>query len=425
MDTGRPEMNDYDVVVIGGGPAGLYTAGVTGKGRLKVLVLEKKAGCGRKLLITGTGQCNLTHEGEIRSFLSHYGEHGAFLRPALMNLTNTGLMAFFEERGLPLIRGKGGKIFPASMKASDVLQVLIGECNKNGVAFRCNEPVLGVEQSGETYGVTTTGGRYSARFLVIATGGASYPATGSTGDGYRLASSLGHTIVEPAPALCAVSTDPCPFRDLSGISFDNVEIILAREDKPVRKHRGDILLTHEGLSGPGILDLSRYVRAGDQLRISFISPSMQDEITRALIDEGGSGSPRQVRTVLSGLGLPDRFIKRQLELTGVPDGLSCAHLSRSRRSSLITNLTAFRFNVRGMGGYNEAMVTRGGVSLDEVSPKTMESKRCRHLYFVGEVLDIDGDTGGYNLQAAFSCGALAGRHILSECSSRMTGKPFS
>lgn len=400
-----------DVVVIGGGPSGLFTALHAANSKNRVLLLEKQPACGKKLLITGSGQCNLTHDGPVGQFLSHYGEHGSFLRPALMNWTNHDLAGFFEHSGVRLVTTDGGKIFPLSGKASDILQVLLAECRKNQVRIHCSEPVTAVRRNQDLFAISTVLRTYQARVLVIACGGASYPGTGSTGDGYAFASGLGHTVTKTAPALCAVYTDPCPFSDLAGISFHQAEVTVTRDGRQVHRHSGDLLLTHNGLSGPVILDMSRYIREKDQLIVSFLHADKKTSLEESLIGQGSRHGQVLIKTVLIKLGLPERFGKKILIDLGVPPGLTCAHLSKDLRREISQSITAYPFTVSRLGGYHEAMVTRGGVALTGVSQRTMQSRIHPGLFFVGEVLDIDGDTGGYNLQAAFSTAKLAAREI--------------
>jgi predicted Rossmann fold flavoprotein len=277
------------------------------------------------------------------------------------------------------------------------------------VDIRCGEPVVAVERDGEGFLVRTEREVVRAGVLVIATGGASYPATGSTGDGYAFARSLGQPVTEIAPALTPVYVQDYPFADLAGISFENLGIAVYRDGKLVRRHTGDLLLTHTGLSGPGILDLSRSILAGDVLRVTFIPGASAEAVRKQVIDAAAAGGSRQAKTALCDLALPERFVRRLLDLAGVEPGASCAHLPKKVRTALATSVAEFPFTVARLGGFTEAMATRGGVALNGVNQKTMASKVVPNLYFIGEVLDIDGDTGGYNLQAAFSTAALAAR----------------
>jgi len=464
--------NFFSLIVIGGGPAGLFCALQAAENGRKILLLEKKPSVGRKLLMTGSGQCNLTHNGDIQSFLSHYGDNGRFLKPALMNFQNRDLISFFAERGLQTATEPEGKVFPVSRKANDILEILVKECSAKKVEIRCGDPVLDVSIREGGFLIRTDRESYKADNVVIATGGITYPATGSTGDGLNFARSLGHRVTEVGPALTSVFIQDYPFSDLSGISFSDVIITLlqtgqgknlefaprmknsskgesggscpsgkiqrfeALDDvsislmKPLnleeasesgqrfdcrrkgRQHAGDLLFTHSGLSGPGILDFSRYIRPGDTLRISFLPGLDQAKAKEILIARINTAGNRQVKKILAAFNLPDRFVRKLLDLAGIKPDQTGAHLSREARATLLGFLTGYPFIVSGLGGIHEAMATRGGVSLDEINPKTMESRLVPGLFFVGEVLDIDGDTGGYNLQAAFSTGALAAKKIV-------------
>ncbi len=427
---------DYDLIIIGAGPSGLFCAiNSTQKDTTKkdafqkdtiqkdavrkerrIVVLEKKETPGHKLLISGSGRCNITHEGDVRAFLNHFGDHGRFLRPALLSFTNHDLVSYFEGKGLAMIRELGGKIFPGTLRARDVLNILIEECETKNVHIDCGHEVSAIAKTENGFKVSCERCSYSSRLLVIATGGCSYPGTGSTGDGYRFARNLGHSIVEIGPALTPLIIRDYPFTELAGLSFSDIEISLYRQGK-IRKVKGDILFTHQGLSGPAILDLSRHIRAGDILRLSFVPVQERMALDMWLLDRTRFAGASKLKTVLAdmpnSIPLPPRLIKRILELTGIDNDSGMAHLTREMRTKLTDNLTGLPLVASELCSFNTAMVTRGGVDLLEVNPKTMESKLVSGLYLVGEVLDIDGDTGGYNLQAAFSTGMLAARSIKS------------
>jgi len=404
-------MSDSSIVIIGGGPSGLFCALQVALDGIDLMVLEKNRVCGKKLLVSGSGQCNITHEGDIRSFLNHYGDNGIFLKPALMNFQNCDLINFFESHNVPLDVEPGGKIFPRSRKASDILDLLILECTARGVIIKSNYSVNSVSRDNTGFCIKTATDSVHSRILVIATGGETYPKTGSTGDGFRFARELGHSVAKTGPALTGVYIHEFNFSDLSGISFSDLSISLFQEGKKVRMHTGDLLFTHNGLSGPGILDLSRYIRPGDLLKISFIPGGDAQTVKERLIKEITVSGNKKLKTILQVLKLPDRFIRRLMDLSGVDPDLTGSHLSKKDRAVLIEMITACPFVVSRLGGLNEAMVTRGGVSLAEINPKTMESRLIPGLFFIGEVLDIDGDTGGYNLQAAFSTAVLTVKRI--------------
>ncbi len=410
----------YTAIIIGGGPAGLFCACRAAGEHRRILVLEKMPSCGRKLCITGAGRCNLTHTGTMAEFITHYGDGGKFLRPALMNFKNTDLLAFFQEHGLLFSADENGKYFPEDGTAKDTLSVLLAECTRTGVEIRCDEPVLAIEHANDIFTAKTGSATYTADNIVLATGGASYPATGSAGDGYTLAGRLGLPVTETGPALCAIIIRDYPFHALTGISFDNVPLSLYRDSKKIRQVTGDIILTVNGISGPGALHISRYVKTGDTLHVGFVTGADEDSARKELTDTIAEGKNRQVNTVLSGTKIPARFILSLLELSGIPRDATCAHLTKTDRNTLIRYLTDFPFTVAGTEGYATAMATRGGVARDAIRQKTMEAKEVPGLFCIGEVLDIDGDTGGYNLQAAFSTGALAADAIVSGKSGRNT-----
>ncbi|HTY15069.1 MAG TPA: NAD(P)/FAD-dependent oxidoreductase [Methanoregulaceae archaeon] len=398
----------FRAIIVGGGPAGLFCAIHASSGYGDILLIEKNPGPGRKLLITGSGQCNITHGGAIRDFLSHYGEHGRFITPALLNFPNSSLTLFFKERGLETLETEGGKIFPVSWKSQDVLSVLVKECQSKGTWLIFNEPVTCICREDDVFRVETGSGRYYGRNVVIATGGITYPETGSTGDGYRFARSCGHTVTETAPALTPVIIEEFPFADLPGISFRQASITVRRGGAVAGSGTGDLLFTHRGLSGPGVLDCSRYIRAGDVLNVSFVPVSDRARLETDLMKMMNENPVSRIAGIITSLGLPERFVSSLLAVTGIPAAVTCSHISRQQRKDIIGALMAFPFTVQSLGGPREAMVTRGGVHLPEINPKTMESRLVPGMFFIGEVLDIDGDTGGYNLQAAFSTGYLAG-----------------
>ncbi len=411
-------MKNNDVVIIGAGPAGLFCAIQAALPGHRVLLLEKNPDPGAKLLLSGSGQCNITHDGEIREFLSHYGDHGKQVRPALFGFTNEDIREFFRKRGLAMITDENGKVFPETRRSADVLALLLEECKEQGVDLRCSEPVTGARLTAEGFEITTPETTYLTPALVVATGGASYPRTGSTGDGYRISESLGQPLTETAPALTPLLVRDYPFAALSGISFERMQFSVWRKGRKLIDRTGDILFTHLGLSGPGILDASRYIRPDDIVKLSFVGNLKQEEFVADLAKRVEENRSWQISTILAAYPIPERLNRKLLNLSGIPDDLRCNHFSAEQRSRLITNCTQFPLTIKAPGGFSVAMVTRGGVALDGVNLKTMESKIIPNLYFAGEVLDIDGDSGGYNLQAAFSTGFLAGHSIRKRWESR-------
>jgi predicted Rossmann fold flavoprotein len=418
------KVERYDVAVIGAGPAGLFCAIHTARPGCRILLLEKNPDPGAKLLLSGFGQCNITHTGDVTDFTRHYGNSGKFVKSALHALTNRDLMAFFESRGLAMQAEENGKIFPVTRKSSDVLVVLVGECEKRGVVLRCGEPVREISRRPDGFIITTGKGAYGSAAVIITTGGASYPQCGTTGDGYRLAASLAHPVTETGPALTPLLIRSFPFAALMGMSFERMQFSVWREGKKVADHTGDVLFTHLGLSGPGILDASRGIRPGDVIRLSFAGAMRCEEFAADLVRRAAENPCWQIGTILAKYPIPERLNRKLLNISGIPDDLKCAHFSAAQRTALVMNCTEFPLTVAALGDYKIAMVTRGGVALDGVNPKTMESKIVPGLFFAGEVLDIDGDTGGYNLQAAFSTGYLAAQGIykkMKETNARTPG----
>jgi predicted Rossmann fold flavoprotein len=404
-------MEQYDMVVIGAGPAGLSCAIHAAVPGRRILLLEKNSTPGNKLLLAGSGQCNFTHTGDTSDFLPHYGGHGKFLKPALFLFPNHALTAFFAARGLGAETDGNGKIFPDTRKSADVLSVLVKECGQRGVDLHCEEPVTGVSHATGEFEITTPKATYQCPLLVITTGGASYPKTGSSGDGYRFCAALGQPVTDIAPALTPLRIQAFPFAAFSGMSFEHLHFSVWRAGKKIADDTGDVLFTHLGLSGPGILDASRDIRAGDEVRLSFAGSLGREEFAADLVRRAEENRTWQLSTLLAAYPIPERLNRKLLALSGIPADLRCSHFSAAQRSKLIANVTEFPLTVAAPGDLSIAMVTRGGVALEHVNQKTMESKIVPGLYFGGEVLDIDGDTGGYNIQAAFSTGFLAAATI--------------
>jgi predicted Rossmann fold flavoprotein len=400
-------IKEFDNIIIGAGPAGLFTAINISSG--KTLIIEKMSSAGKKLLMSGSGRCNITQSGNINDFFGHYGDGRRFLMPALKEFTNIHLMQFINHRGLQTIDIKG-KIFPASENSRDVLNLLLKECQINKVLIQFNEQVKKIEVIKHGFSILSDKDSYLCRNLMIATGGKSYPLTGSTGDGYYLARSLGHSIEKPKPALTPVYIKDYRFRELSGISLPDRKISILRDGHKLNKGQGSIGFTHWGLSGPGILDLSRYIEPNDTLIINLIDEN-PEALRNSFIEAIDYDKKISLRKFLKSFVLPENLILLLLAGLKLEPSRHLAEISKALRNAIIQSFCEYPFIVERTGDFNIAMATKGGVSLPEVSSKTMESKLVRNLYFAGEVLDIDGDTGGYNIQAAFSTGYLAAKHI--------------
>lgn len=398
----------YDVIIIGAGPAGLFAAAnIKNK---KVLIIEKNKTPGKKLKLSGAGQCNYTNNCEINELLQKYGDKGRFIKTALYNFTNQNTINFFKENGLDSIIREDNKVFPYSFKAADVLNVLI-DCTKHAeILLNTSVDKVSYDENKKLFYIKTDTATYACHNLIISTGGKSYPNTGSTGDGYRFAESLGHSIVEPKPALTPVYVENYQFNELSGISFESIKISLFKNNKKTKEFTGDLLFTHVNISGPVIINNSRYMEAGDILKINFTSFINEDEF-RIYFENLISSSKTNIKTALKELNLPKRLIEKVLQLCSVDENLSCSQLNKNSRKNLMELLSAYPMEIRNLGDYNIAMVTKGGVSTREKNQKTMESKKIPRLYFAGEVLDFDGDTGGFNIQGAFSTAKLVADQV--------------
>ena len=423
-------MSDYQVIVIGGGPAGLMAAGQAAATGADTLLLEKMSHPGRKLLITGKGRCNLTNVAPLEEFIEHFSPDGRFLRSAFTRFFTDELIEFLEKLGVETVLERGERIYPVSNDAQDVVDALTYWVQKNGSIMRTHAKVerllvedkriVGVQVANPPGSAPQTKSKgksastvYRAKSVIIATGGASYPGTGSTGDGYSLAEAVGHTIIPIRPALVPLETSGKIAPRLQGLSLRNVNARLMVDGKKQAEAFGEMLFTHFGLSGPIILSLSRKVvdalRANHEVEISIdLKPALDDaKLDARLMRDFDTHGKRHFRTLLQDL-LPRKLIQVCIDLTGIPADKRAHQITSAERKRLRTWLKDFRFQISGHRSFAQAIVTAGGVSTREVNPRSMASLIVDGLYFAGEVLDLDADTGGYNLQAAFSTGWLAG-----------------
>lgn len=415
MNRAAPHLASADVAVVGAGPAGLMAAIAAAERGRRVVVLEQLADPGRKLLATGGGRCNLTTTLPAREFPARFGRRGRFMGPALAALDPQALRALFESLGVPTHAPDGLHVYPSSERAADVLAALGRRLRDLGVDVRTEAPVTALwMEGGALRGVETAAGRVAAGRVVLATGGRGYPDLGATGTGYALARQGGHTLVEPTPALVPLVASETWPRRCAGVTLSPARVRISREGRPRAERTGDVLFTHTGLSGPAVLDLSGDVAAllahGASVPLAVdVAPGVERGEWLARFDAWqASGGATTMRALLD-RHLPRLLVPVVLGLAGIDAPLRPARIDRPRRRALADLLTALPLTVTGTEGWDRAMVTRGGVPLPEVDPRTLESRMCPGLWLAGEILDLDGPSGGFNLQWAFSSGYLAGR----------------
>ena len=407
------------VVVIGGGAAGLMAAVIAGREGAKVTLLEKMNYVGKKIGITGKGRCNITNACDMSDFIKNTPGNGKFLYGAYERFTNEDLLQLLHDAGLETKVERGGRVFPASDSALDVRNTFMKLMKHYGVDVHLEEPVKKLlVDDGVVTGVVTDRETYHADAVVIATGGKSYPATGSTGDGYILAAQVGHKITDIRPSLVPIVTEESWVKDLMGLSLRNVELSVVAKNKVQAKMFGEMMFTHFGVTGPIVLSLSHTV--GKLMRKKNIGtigldinlkPALSPEILdKRLQKDFDLYSKKQLINGMKDL-LPSRLIPLIIELAGIDPQKPINQISKEERQQIGYMLQHMPLTVKGLRPVEEAIVTAGGISLKEFNPKTMESKLVKGLYGAGEVLDIDAFTGGYNLQAAFSTGYVAAMHI--------------
>jgi hypothetical protein len=381
----------------------------------RVLLLEKTKRLGNKLRITGKGRCNLTNAADRPDFIAHFGPNGPFLHNVFARFFNQDLIDFFAAQGVPTVVERGQRVFPVSNDAHQVADALANHLRQSGACVRFKTRVAELEaKGGRIAGVRMEGGEFLiAKAVVVATGGASYPRTGSTGDGYRLAKAIGHTLVPIRPALVPLVVKEGHAKALQGLSLKNVEVSLLLDGQPVSRQFGEMIFTHFGVSGPIILTLSAQAvdRLGQgKLELSInLKPALSDEqLDRRLQRDFDRFGKRAFHNILKEL-LPRKMIALFVRLTGIPLDKPGHQITAAERRRLFGLLRDFCLTIVGHRPIAEAIITAGGVSTREIDPRTMESRLVKGLYFCGEVLDINADTGGYNLQAAFSTGYVAGQ----------------
>ena len=405
----------YDVIVIGGGPAGMFASITAAQRGMKVLLLDRNERLGKKLLITGKGRCNVTNCCSASEVLQNVPRNGRFLYSALEYFSPQQIMEFFESHGCALKVERGNRVFPVSDKASSVLEALRNVMHRSGVAVGTDRVKQILTDGTVVTGVKTERGAYSTDAVILATGGVSYPTTGSTGDGYTMAKALGHTIVEPigslVPLECA-GTD-CP--DMQGLSLRNVGVkLLNAKGKVLYKDFGELLFTHFGISGPTVLSASAHLKGEGCKLLIDLKPALDEgKLNDRILRDLEQYRNRTMENALTDL-LPRSMIPVVLRRLQIPFDLQANSLTKLQRRSLVELLKGFSLEITGRRPVAEAIITSGGVKVSEIDPKTMESKLISGLYFAGEIIDCDAYTGGFNLQIAWSTAYAAGRAVKQE-----------
>lgn len=403
----------YDVIVVGGGPAGMLGAAAAAAKGARVLLLEKNDRPGRKLLLTGNGRCNVTNNGGMEDHLDHVVTNKKFLYSAYKNFDSRQLRELLASLGVKTRVEPGGRVFPVSNKAADIVNALYRHLRSKNVETRFGSEAKRIlVRHGRVSGVLLSDGTVlQGKNVILATGGMSYRQTGSTGDGYRMARQLGHSVSDPQPALVPLVTGEKWVKDLQGLAPGDVALRAMQGDKIIVEQHGEIIFTHFGLSGPAVLKASSFIntRPGQPVRLVIdLQPALPaEQLGARLRDVLAAGSGRYLKNALAEL-LPHKLVPVILALAGVEPQKQVDQVSKKERGLLVHALKNLTLTVTGTRPLNEAIVTRGGINVKEINPSTMESKIIAGLYFAGEVMDVDALTGGYNLQIAFSTGYLAG-----------------
>ncbi len=389
----------YDCIIIGAGASGLF-CGAAAMQRINGLILEKTGHAGTKLLMSGNGHCNITHSGSIKDFIPCYGKNGAKIRKCLYKYNNISLISFLEDNGIRVLTRNDGKVFPKSMDANDILDMLMRRSGDNGFDIKYKTPVDRIKASDSGWQVMSGGNDFTARNLVIASGGCSYPFTGSDGSMFHVLERDLHIDISCLrPALSSVCVANYPYSHLSGISFENVMISVSGNGGKHAENRGGLIFTHSDLSGPAVMDISKYISPGDTISINYLYPLDNVKVLEILKNSVKKRRTSTSNTISSEFGLPKRLCRSMVERYG------------ESLKKLADKLTCESFIVSSVSGFDKAMVTSGGIDISQLDLSSMEFKDHPGLFAIGEALDIDGMTGGYNLQLAYSSARTAIAHI--------------
>lgn len=406
----------FDCIVIGGGAAGLMAAYTSAKAGKKVLLIERNDRVGKKLSITGKGRCNVTNQCSDEEFFENIPVGGKFLYSAYSNFNCFDCMDFFENLGVPLKTERGNRVFPVSDRAGDIVSALEKACRESGVAFIHKRATEVLAEDNVIIGVRCGDTVYNSISVLIATGGKSYPGTGSDGDGYKFAQALGHTVTALKPSLVPLVSEEEYCSEMTGLSLKNVTVSVkdTKKNKFIFKEQGEMLFTHFGVSGPLILSASSHIRDMERGRYKIfidMKPALDESALDKRIQRDFSENPNRIFANSLSKLLPTKMIPVVVDLSGIAPEKQVNSVTKQERTGLVALLKNFPVTVRDFRPLSEAIITSGGVKLSEVSPKTMESKLVQGLYFAGEVLDIDAYTGGFNLQIAFSTAVAAGKNM--------------
>ena len=399
---------EYQVAVVGGGAAGLLASHIASKSGKKVCLIEKNSCLGKKILITGKGRCNVTNSAPTEDFIANTAVNSSFLYSAFYSFTNTDLMEMLENAGLKLKTERGGRVFPQSDKAADVRNTLQKLTQESGTHIIFDE-VKSITKQNENFIIKLGKQSVVSQSVIIATGGVSYPLTGSTGDGYKFAKNFGHTVVEPKASLVPLITKEKYVADIMGLSLKNIAVKLKKGNKEIYSDFGEMLFTHFGLSGPVILSSSSHIREKGEYKLSIdLKPALDFKtLDNRILRDFEIQKNKDFINSLDSL-LPKKLIPVIVKLSGIDERQKVNSITREQRHNLVNLLKNFEFTIIGKRPVSEAIITSGGINVKEIDSSTMESKLVPGLFFAGEVIDVDAYTGGFNLQIAFSTAYLAG-----------------